>query len=668
MEVIGWRGVRRFTAYAVATAVPVIWLGVLLVHTFTDESNRAAQREAEAQAQTISAATIEPFLTEAQLTVHLSDDLRSLLTKTTGNLLHQHTVLVLRLRDTQGNIVFDAARPTKRQEAPTPGTAPDEEVLEAVEKGVVGKITRVGSDPIDRLSTNAADRSPNDGEQAVEAYVAIHPSTRHDLTTGVVELYIPYRPIAASRQASLDRLRAVLIVGLVALWLTLAVIVASVGRRIRRQSEKTEYMALHDPLTGLPNRSLYADRVSAALAAAGRLGTDVALVVVDLDRFKEVNDTLGHRNGDAFLRLTAQRLVDALRPGDTVARLGGDEFGVVLPGARGDTVEDVLRRLQEAIGMEADLAGVAISAEASMGYAMWPEDADTPEALVQRADLALYAAKSAKAEIVRYHTGIDEFDPQRLGLIAELRRAIAAEELILHYQPKIDSVSGRIVAFEALVRWMHPVRGLMGPNEFIPIAESTGLIGPLTHWVVDTALAQLAAWSQSYPALSMAVNISARNLRDDLAVWVLERVRSHGVDPAKLVLEITETSFATDPVRATALLHELHAAGVRVSLDDFGQGYTSLGSLGRLPVSELKIDRGFVVEMERNAEHRAIVASVIQLGHQLGLTVVAEGVETEEVRDDLVALGCDTMQGYLFARPVPAHDAVRLLETTPARV
>jgi len=660
MEVIGWRGVRRFAAYVVATAIPVVWLGVLLVHTFTTESNRSALREATSQAKTVAAASIEPFLLDVPLTADLPQDTISAFTRSTTNLLQQRTVLVLRLRDTQGHVVYDAAQPRHRFGSPKPTDPVDDEVIDAVANGVVSKMTRVGADAVDGSKTT--------GELAVEAYVAIHPVDRPDLTTGVVELYMPYADIAASRQASLERLRVVLVVGLVALWLTLAVIVASVGRRIRRQSERTEYLALHDPLTGLPNRSLYADRVSAALAAAGRLGTDVALVVVDLDRFKEVNDTLGHRNGDAFLRLTAQRLVDALRPGDTVARLGGDEFGVVLPGARADTVEDVLRRLQDAIGQEADLAGVAISAEASMGYAMWPDDADTPESLVQRADLALYAAKSAKAEIVRYHQGIDEFDPQRLGLIAELRRAIAADELILHYQPKVDAISGRIVAFEALVRWMHPVRGLLGPNEFIPIAESTGLIGPLTHWVVDTALAQLAEWAPSYPALSMAVNISARNLRDDLAVRVLERVRDRGVDPSKVVLEITETSFATDPARATALLHELHAAGVRVSLDDFGQGYTSLGSLGRLPVSELKIDRGFVVEMEHNAEHRAIVASVIQLGHQLGLTVVAEGVETIAVRDDLVALGCDTMQGFLFARPVPADEAVLLLDGFPVQV
>jgi diguanylate cyclase len=224
------------------------------------------------------------------------------------------------------------------------------------------------------------------------------------------------------------------------------------------------------------------------------------------------------------------------------------------------------------------------------------------------------------------------------------------------------------VAFEALVRWQHPVRGLVPPNDFIPIAESTGLIGPLTHWVLDTALAQLAEWSHLRPELSMAVNISARNLRDDLPGWVINRLNAFGVRPEQLVLEITETSFATDPVRATALLEELDAAGVKVSLDDFGQGYTSLGSLGHLPVSELKIDRGFVLAMATSPEDRAIVASVIELGHQLGLTVVAEGVETEAARDDLTGLGCDTMQGYLFSPPVPAADAINLVTTIPSRV
>jgi diguanylate cyclase (GGDEF)-like protein len=506
------------------------------------------------------------------------------------------------------------------------------------------------------------------GDAAVEAYIALRPSGAPDRVVGVAEMYLPYQPIAEGRERTMHRLVFTIAVGLAILWLVLAALVVSVARRVRRHSERAERLALHDPLTGLPGRALYADRVDAALAAAGRLGTDVALVVIDIDRFKEVNDTLGHRNGDALLRIVAERLTAALRPGDTVARLGGDEFGVILPGARSDSVEAILRRLQEYLGQEAELGGLVVSVEASMGYAMWPTDAGDADSLVQRADLALYAAKSARAAIVRYHPGVDEFDPKRLGLITELRRAIGADELVLHYQPKVEAATGRVVAFEALVRWMHPTRGMVPPNDFIPIAESTGLIGPLTHWVVDTALAQLADWSRVHPDLSIAVNISARNLRDDLPGWVMNRLAAHGVRADQLVLEITETSFATDPVRATVLLEELDAAGVKVSLDDFGQGYTSLGSLGHLPVSELKIDRGFVLAMETSAEDRAIVASVIELGHQLGLTVVAEGVETDSARDDLLRLGCDTMQGYLFSPPVSASIALGLMGTIPQRV
>lgn len=475
-------------------------------------------------------------------------------------------------------------------------------------------------------------------------------------------------PISPERQASLDQLRFSITLGLAALWVVLVFIVWWVARRTRQQSRHSEFLALHDSLTGLPGRGLYRDRVVAALAAAGRLGNDVAVAVLDLDRFKDVNESLGHKNGDAFLRIVAQRLKETLRPGDTVARLGGDEFGLVLPGTVSESVEDILGRVLVALGAEAELGGVAISAEASIGYAMWPNDADEPDDLLRRADLALDAAKIARGAIVRYHPVGSEFDPQRLGLISELRRAIGGGELELHYQPKIDVPTGRVTAFEALVRWNHPVRGLLPPVDFIPIAESTGLIGPLTQWVVDAALAQLSAWSESRPELSMAVNISARNLRDDLPGFILNCLATHRINSSRLVLEITETSIAADPIRATVLLEELSAAGVKVSLDDFGQGYTSLGSLGHLPVSELKIDRGFVFAMQTSHEDRAIVASVIELGHQLGLTVVAEGVETEEVSAVLRAMGCDTMQGYLFSPAVPASQALALIEDVRSSV
>ncbi len=649
MDRIRWRGLGRFVAYSVATVIPVVWLGLVLSQTFAEEVDSAVLREGESQSRAIVESAIEPFLSGQQLNAGLSDREREMFALTTGNLLRQDRVLAIRVLGLNGHTVFDAERPDSTDESSSSHT----EALDAMAEGWVSKVVTVN---------RIGDSANSVGTPAIVSLIAVHSADRPTEVIGVVEVAVPYEQIAAQRKASFDRLRFSVVVGLAAVWLVLGVILATVARRIRRHSKRTEFMALHDALTGLPNRALHADRVSAALASAGRLGTDVALVVVDLDRFKEVNDTLGHRNGDEFLRIVAERLIAAVRPGDTVARLGGDEFGIVLPGATAESVEGILRRLQDALGQEAELAGVAVSAEASMGYAMWPEDADTPEALLRRADLALYAAKTARAAIVRYHPGIDEFDPQRLGLIAELRRAISSGELVLHYQPKVDANSGQVVAFEALVRWMHPVRGLVPPNDFIPIAESTGLIGPLTQWVVDSALAQLAEWSLVRPGLSIAVNISARNLRDDLPGWILNRLAANRVKASQLVLELTETSFATDPIRATALLEELSAAGVRVSLDDFGQGYTSLGSLGHLPVSELKIDRGFVVAMEHSAEDRAIVASVIELGHQLGLTVVAEGVETEEVFADLRRLGCDTMQGYLFSRPVPANEALALMD------
>lgn len=651
-----WRGGARFAAYLGATMLPMVWLGLVLGQTVTNQVDAAALREGESQAKSLASAAVEPYLDTGRLSDGLSEDQLESIARATSHLIAQGSALALRVRDLNGQIVFDAADPF----GTPPVGPPDDEVREAVDRGMVSLLTTLGADEVDGGVTN--------GAQAIEVYVAIHPIENSGLVVGVLEVYIPYAPIAAEREASLNQLRLSIIFGLGALWLVLVLIVVSVARRTRRQSRHSEFLALHDSLTGLPGRSLFRDRVAAALSAAGRLGNDVAVAVLDLDRFKDVNESLGHRNGDEFLRIVAQRLKATLRPGDTVARLGGDEFGLVLPGIVGDSVEDILARVLLALEAEAELGGVAISAEASIGYSMWPSDADDPDDLLRRADLALDAAKIARGAIVRYHPGSGEFDPQRLSLISELRRAIGSGELTLHYQPKIDVMSGNVTAFEALVRWNHPVRGLVPPGDFIPIAESTGLIGPLTRWVVDAALAQLAEWSPACPELSMAVNISARNLRDDLPGWVLNRLATHCINPARLVLEITETSIAADPIRAAVLLEELDASGVKVSLDDFGQGYTSLGSLGHLPVSELKIDRGFVFAMQNSHEDRAIVASVIELGHQLGLTVVAEGVETEEVCAVLRAMGCDTMQGYLFSPAVPASKALALMENVHSTV
>jgi len=646
----GRRNLWRFGAYAALTMLPVLWLGVLLTRTTTDEAEAAAIAQAEVQARAMAASALEPFLTVSPLRNAPRGDNWQGMRDTTRGLLDTGAVLELRVRTIDGRVVFKASDPNY---VDPPGTVDDDVRAAAVSARPLIEKTTLGADE--------SDGALEGGAPAIEAYVGLRSLEDRSKVVAVAEIYLPYQPIEDARQATVHRVVWTIAIGLTVLWIVLAGIVASLAMRERRHRELAEQRSLHDRLTGLPGRVLYADRLAAALAAGGRTATDVALAIIDVDRFKEVNDTLGHQNGDAMLRIVADRLRASLRPGDTIARLGGDEFAVVLPGARADTIEQILRRLQDTLAQEAELAGVAVSVETSIGYAVWPNDADTAEVLQQRADLALHAAKGVRAAIVRYDEGIDEFDPQRLGLLAELRRAISNDELVLHYQPKVDAVTQKVVAFEALVRWQHPTRGLVYPDEFIPIAESTGLIGPLTHWVVDHALVQLANWSPMHPDLSMAVNISARNLRDDLPGWVLNRVSTHGVQARRLVLEITETSFAMDTVRATALLEELSAAGVRVSLDDFGQGYTSLGSLGHLPVAELKIDRGFVLAMSDSQEDRAIVASVIELGHRLGLAVVAEGVETAAVRDDLRGLGCDLMQGYLFSRPVPASAVLDLL-------
>ncbi len=674
---------RRYALYIALTIVPVVSLGFLLANTVESEARSAALDSAVQRATTI-AASVEASLTDGRLDAGPTGGERTFVNRIAEAHLGDGTLLRFRIRDLSGTVTYDASRTSRG----TQDVQVDDEVIEVVEAaradidgdaGVLALFTTVGADIGDRGTTDAAHL----GESALEVYVALRftnhgvdrvpgpngTSVRADETViaGVAEMYLPYAGIQDRTDSSIRRLVLMVAGGLTVLWLVLAGIVASVALREKRHRAMAEQRALHDRLTGLPGRTIYADRLHAALAAGGRTGTDVALVVVDLDRFKEVNDTLGHRNGDELLCIVADRLTSALRPGDTVARLDGDEFGIVLPGARAETVELILRRLQDALVREAELGGVAVSIEASIGYAIWPIDAENAETLQQRADLALHTAKSARAAIVRYDEGIDEFDPQRLGLLAELRRAITNDELVLHYQPKVDALTHRVVAFEALVRWQHPTRGLLTPDEFIPIAESTGLIGPLTHWVVDRALGQLSEWSVTHPSLSMAVNISARNLRGDLPGWVLQRLAAHGIAPERLTLEVTETSFASDPARATLLLEELDAAGVRVSLDDFGQGYTSLGSLGHLPVSELKIDRGFVLAMATSAEDRAIVSSVIELGHRLGLDVVAEGVETEAVAEDLRQLGCDTMQGFLFSRAVPAAQVLALFDRLPTR-
>jgi diguanylate cyclase (GGDEF)-like protein len=432
---------------------------------------------------------------------------------------------------------------------------------------------------------------------------------------------------------------------------------------LRRQAELNAYQALHDPLTGLPNRLLFRDRVGQELRACERAGGRVAVLVMDLDRFKEVNDTLGHHSGDFLLTELGARLKAALRESDTIARLGGDEFAVLLQG-QSDALgmPNVMEKIRQAVERPILVQDLPLGIEASVGVAFYPDHGTDVDTLLQHADVAMYEAKAGHSFYSFYDPANDTYTPARLTLLAELRRAIDNRELVLHFQPKASLRSGEVASVEALVRWQHPDRGLIFPDEFVPAVQHTGLIRPLTLYVIDEALRQCRSWQEGGLALSVSVNLSMRNLVDvEFPEHVAELLVKHDLAPQWLELEITESTMLADPVRTKQVLDRLSAMGVRLSLDDFGTGYSSLSYLKRLPLDELKIDRSFVMNMLENEDDAVIVRSTIDLGRNLGLEVVAEGVETRETWGQLRRLGCDVAQGYYLTRPVPPEELERWL-------
>jgi diguanylate cyclase (GGDEF)-like protein/PAS domain S-box-containing protein len=413
--------------------------------------------------------------------------------------------------------------------------------------------------------------------------------------------------------------------------------------------------ALHDGLTGLPNRELLNARLEEAIDGAGDDGSTFALLLLDLDHFKDVNDALGHHAGDLLLRLIGPRLQGPLRPEDTLARLGGDEFAVLMPGTDEASARAAGRKLLRTLDEPFDLDGSSVDIGGSLGVVLFPEHGQDAEVLMRRADVAMYVAKRAGNGCVVYDREQDHHSPEGLAFRRELRQAIDHGELELYYQPKRACLGGRLMGMEALVRWPHPTRGLVMPDEFIPLAEQTGLIAALSHWVLEAAVRQCRIWKDSGLEIPVAVNLSMRDLHDVrlpdtiehlLAVW--------DVPPRLLHVEITESSLMVDPDRARQTVARLSKLGVQIAIDDFGAGYSSLAYLKKLPVDELKIDRSFVSDMGTDPSDRAIVRSTIELAHNLGLRVVAEGVEDEATARLLTELGCDEAQGYHLGRPQPA--------------
>jgi diguanylate cyclase (GGDEF)-like protein len=431
----------------------------------------------------------------------------------------------------------------------------------------------------------------------------------------------------------------------------------------KRDEETIRHLAYDDALTGLPNRTLFNDRLTLALAQAHRNQGKLAVMLMDLDRFKIINDTLGHAVGDQLLRGVARRLINSLREGDTVARLGDDEFAFLLPGM--DQVEDVAKTAQKIIEILKSafyFEGHELHVTPSIGIALYPNDGEDAQTLLKNANTALHRAKEQGRNTYQLYTpAMNATALERLALESRLYRALEREEFVIYYQPQINIHTGGVVGVEALVRWRHPKLGLILPGKFIPLAEETGFIIPLGEWVLLTACAQNKAWQDAgLPPLRMAVNLSISHFkREDLTKMLAQVLEKTGLHPNYLELELTESIGMENVERAITKLQELKALGVKLSIDDFGTGYSSLSYLKRFPIDTLKIDQSFVQHIPTNPNDAAITTAIIAMAHSLNLKVIAEGVETEEQLTFLRPYRCDEMQGFLFSKPMPAEEFIQ---------
>jgi diguanylate cyclase (GGDEF)-like protein len=644
-------GSRLFVTYALASLLPLLGLGAVLLRGYRDDAAREGHDQGRAQAAVIEEMAIAPAMDGADLTRGLTAAQRDRLQGATDLAVFQGSLVRIRLRSFTGRVVFS-------DDGSAAGGIPV-------------------SDPAFRAATvgNTSVAVIHDAERPTGQVIrVVQPliAGASGQALGVLELYLPYEAIAAHMRDQMSATYRRLGGGLIALYLVLGLISWSTTRSLRRYAARQEHAALHDGLTGLPNRAAFRLRASAALEAAERSGSPGAIVLIDLNRFKEVNDTLGHHAGDELLQVVSARLTHAVRTDDTVARLGGDEFGLILPGLAPAGVLALLDRVRDDLSKEIALDGTPLTIEASFGVVWYPQHGTTVEELLQRADAAMYRGKRGTADVVVYTADSMAHHTQWLMIQTELRHALERDELVLHYQPKVNLSTGDICGLEALVRWQHPRRGLVPPSEFLPAAEHSGLIEPLTAWVLRRALADQAAWSAAARPWPVAVNVSARNLEAAFfPALVTGLLAEFGTPADRLVLEVTETAMASDAVTAVRAVQELAAHGIAVAVDDFGMGYTSLYQLRTLPVADVKIDRTFITDVDRDPQSQAVVRAVIELAHGLGCGVTAEGVETPGVSAWLAAEGCDCAQGYLFSRPVPwpelldrAPDAVPALGST----
>ena len=476
-----------------------------------------------------------------------------------------------------------------------------------------------------------------------------------------------YAPVARSIRQTFLPIAALLEILVLVLFASFFPVLRRAARQLGSHIDEIEHLALHDSLTGLPNRVLFRDRVEHVLEEARRNGERAAVMLLDLDRFKEINDVLGHANGDALLRAFSNRLRGSLRESDSVARLGGDEFGIVMRVSDVADVRAAARRIHQALEPPFAVGDLSLDVGASIGGALFPDDASDPETLVRFADVAMYTAKRHRSRIELYDPAEDDSSRDALALGGEIRQALEDGSIVAHFQPKVEVESGRIVGAEALARWNHPERGRVLPGAFLPLVEKAGLMRLLTTRILGLAVEQAATWQRDGTPIEVAVNIDIRALLDpSFASRVATILGNAGLHARLLTLEITETSLMADPNRARGVAEELAAIGVRLSIDDFGTGYSSLGHLTALPLSELKIDRSFVSRMADSQTDMTIVRTILDLGASLGLSVVAEGIESAATCELLRGLGCRLAQGYELGRPVPAVELTSALRAAAA--
>jgi diguanylate cyclase (GGDEF)-like protein len=631
---------RLVLRFAVCTCVALALAAAAILMVVRHLVTVQAERSATTYARVIANSTLRDSLLATDFEHPATPARQATLDKLFQARVLDEGVLLAELYDKSGRVTYS----TDHRRVGRDSSAQMGHITEALNGTVRGDATK--------LSTTGAG-----SRKALRTYAPVAVTGG----VGVVALFQDYAPIAKAAATTFLPTAGVFEAVLVLLFTVLVPMLRRVTVRLRRQMDEIEHRAFYDQLTGLPNRNLFRDRVEQSILTSRRQQASSTVMFLDVDHFKEINDTLGHEAGDTLLEVVAERLRAQMRASDTLARLGGDEFAILCDGSA--TQASLLaERLHNALHGTVTVRDFPLEITMSIGVATFPEHGEDADTVLRHADVAMYQAKQTRAGTALYDPEQDLNDEARLTLAGELRRAIQNEELVLHFQPKARLASGRIVGVEALVRWQHPERGFIPPNEFVPIAERTGLIKQLTRYVLASALRQCSEWHALGLDLDIAVNLTIPDLLDlELPNLIESLLEETGVRPEQLELEITETTILADPFRVTQVLTRLNEMGLRLAIDDFGTGYSSLAYLRRLPVHTIKIDRSFVMDMCENASDATIVRSTIDLGRNLGLEVVAEGVETQEAWDALDSLGCTLAQGYLISRPLPPGELVQLL-------